>query len=64
MLCYNIINSKAKLSPFVLNPEIDLGEEEKRSVTDLLVDQEQLLAGKAFWQTLNDPFPAWGESGR
>ncbi|SFL52162.1 hypothetical protein SAMN04487868_103183 [Marinobacter salarius] len=61
MLCYNIINSKAKLSPFVLNPEIDLGEEEKRSVTDLLVDQEQLLAGKAFWQTLNDPFPAWEE---
>ncbi|VVT16437.1 conserved hypothetical protein [Marinobacter salarius] len=61
MLCYNIMNSKAKLSPFVLNPEIDLGEEEKRSVTDLLVDQEQLLAGKAFWQTLNDPFPAWEE---
>ena len=61
MLCYNIINSKAKLSPFVLNPEIDLGEEEKRSVTDLLVDQEQLLAGKAFWQTLNAPFPAWEE---
>jgi|TARA_R110002096_G_scaffold434430_1_gene655929 hypothetical protein len=55
------MNSKAKLSPFVLNPEIDLGEEEKRSVTDLLVDQEQLLAGKAFWQTLNDPFPAWEE---
>lgn len=61
MLCYNIMNSKAKLLPFVLNPEIDLGEEEKRSVTDLLVDQEQLLAGKAFWQTLNDPFPAWEE---
>ncbi len=61
MLCYNIMNAKAKLSPFVLNPEIDLGEEEKRSVTDLLVDQEQLLAGKAFWQTLNDPFPAWEE---
>jgi hypothetical protein len=55
------MNAKAKLSPFVLNPEIDLGEEEKRSVTDLLVDQEQLLAGKAFWQTLNDPFPAWEE---
>lgn len=61
MLCYNIMIAKAKLSPFVLNPEIDLGEEEKRSVTDLLVDQEQLLAGKAFWQTLNDPFPAWEE---
>lgn len=24
-----------------------------------LLDEEQLLAGKSFWQTLNDPFPAW-----
>lgn len=26
---------------------------------DCLLDEEQLLAGKSFWQTLNDPFPAW-----
>lgn len=26
---------------------------------ECLLDEEQLLAGKSFWQTLNDPFPAW-----
>lgn len=26
---------------------------------ECLLDQDQLLAGKAFWQTLNDPFPVW-----
>ncbi|MGO1660095.1 MAG: zinc metallochaperone GTPase ZigA [Marinobacter sp.] len=26
---------------------------------DCLLNEEQLLAGKSFWQTLNDPFPAW-----
>ena len=26
----------------------------------LLTDQE-LLAGKAYWQTLDDPFPEWQE---
>jgi len=24
-----------------------------------LLDDQQLMAGKAFWQTLNDPFPPW-----
>ena len=28
---------------------------------DCLLDEEQLLAGKNFWQSLNDPFPAWSE---
>lgn len=32
-----------------------------RQLDECLLDQEQLLAGKAFWQTLNDPFPAWEE---
>lgn len=30
-----------------------------RQLDDCLLDEEQLLAGKAFWQTLNDPFPHW-----
>ncbi|KPQ26872.1 MAG: putative GTPases (G3E family) [Marinobacter excellens HL-55] len=30
-----------------------------RQLDDCLLDDEQLLAGKEFWQTLNDPFPAW-----
>ncbi|PCM44444.1 zinc metallochaperone GTPase ZigA [Marinobacter sp. ANT_B65] len=30
-----------------------------RQLDECLLDEEQLLAGKSFWQTLNDPFPAW-----
>lgn len=30
-----------------------------RQLDACLLDDEQLLAGKEFWQTLNDPFPAW-----
>ncbi|WP_372966248.1 zinc metallochaperone GTPase ZigA [Marinobacter sp.] len=30
-----------------------------RQLDECLLDEEQLMAGKAFWQTLNDPFPAW-----
>ncbi|WP_226595913.1 zinc metallochaperone GTPase ZigA [Marinobacter nauticus] len=30
-----------------------------RQLDECLLDDEQLLAGKEFWQTLNDPFPAW-----
>lgn len=31
-----------------------------RELDGCLLDEQQVLAGKAFWQTLNDPFPAWG----
>lgn len=31
-----------------------------RELDACLLDDDQLLAGKAFWQTLNDPFPSWG----
>ncbi|WP_165855801.1 zinc metallochaperone GTPase ZigA [Marinobacter sp. JSM 1782161] len=30
-----------------------------RQLDDCLLDDEQLMAGRSFWQTLNDPFPAW-----
>jgi len=30
-----------------------------RQLDECLLDEEQLLAGKSFWKTLNDPFPAW-----
>jgi len=30
-----------------------------RQLNDCLLDEDQLLAGKDFWKTLNDPFPAW-----
>lgn len=30
-----------------------------RQLDACLLDDQQLLAGKEFWQTLNDPFPAW-----
>ncbi|MTI97775.1 MAG: GTP-binding protein [Marinobacter adhaerens] len=30
-----------------------------RQLDECLLDDEQLSAGKSFWQTLNDPFPAW-----
>lgn len=30
-----------------------------RKLDACLLDEEQVLAGKSFWKTLNDPFPAW-----
>lgn len=30
-----------------------------RQLDQCLLDDDQLVAGKAFWKTLNDPFPAW-----
>ncbi|PAV26186.1 4-hydroxytetrahydrobiopterin dehydratase [Tamilnaduibacter salinus] len=30
-----------------------------RRLDGCLLDDQQLLAGRSFWQTLNDPFPAW-----
>lgn len=30
-----------------------------RQLDGCLLDDEQLMAGKSFWKTLNDPFPAW-----
>ena len=30
-----------------------------RQLDECLLDEEQLLAGKPLWKTLNDPFPAW-----
>lgn len=30
-----------------------------RQLDACLLDDAQLLAGRSFWQTLNDPFPAW-----
>ncbi|MGM0953042.1 MAG: zinc metallochaperone GTPase ZigA [Pseudomonadota bacterium] len=30
-----------------------------RQLDECLLDEEQLLAGKSFWKTLNDPFPVW-----
>lgn len=31
----------------------------RRELDACLLDDDQLLAGKAFWKTLNDPFPVW-----
>lgn len=43
-----------------------LGEEDQRSVADLLDDcllsEEEVLRGKAYWKTLNDPFPTWEQN--
>lgn len=34
-------------------------EEVTRALDDCLLSEEEVLRGKAYWQTLNDPFPAW-----
>lgn len=31
------------------------------ALDDCLLSEEELLRGKEYWQTLNDPFPAWEE---
>lgn len=38
----------------------NMDESQIRSMLDdCLLTEEELLAGKALWQTLPDPFPAW-----
>lgn len=38
----------------------NMDESQIRSMLDdCLFTEEELLAGKALWQTLPDPFPAW-----
>jgi G3E family GTPase len=32
-----------------------------RALNDCLLSEEEVLKGKRYWKTLNDPFPAWGE---
>ena len=33
-----------------------------RALDDCLLSEEEVLRGKAYWMTLDDPFPAWGEN--
>lgn len=33
-----------------------------RALDDCLLSEEEVLNGKEYWQTLNDPFPAWTEN--
>ena len=30
-----------------------------RALDDCLLTEEELLRGRSYWETLNDPFPAW-----
>ena len=30
-----------------------------RTLDECLLNEDELLKGKHFWQTLNDPFPIW-----
>ena len=40
-----------------------LGEEEIRQALDAcLLNEEELLRGRQFWETLPDPFPQWEEA--
>ncbi len=32
-----------------------------KALDDCLLSEEEVLRGKEYWMTLNDPFPAWGE---
>lgn len=36
-------------------------EKIRQALDDCLLDEEDVLKGKAYWKTLNDPFPAWQE---
>ena len=39
----------------------NLDQEAMTSALDAcLLDEEELLKGKDYWKTLNDPFPNWG----
>jgi len=33
-----------------------------RALDECLLTEDELLAGKSYWATLNDPFPEWGEN--
>jgi len=33
-----------------------------QALNECLLTEEQVLQGKAYWKTLHDPFPAWGQS--
>ena len=33
-----------------------------KALDDCLLSEPEVLAGKAYWKTLNDPFPAWREN--
>jgi hypothetical protein len=33
-----------------------------QALDDCLLTDEELLKGKTFWRTFNDPFPAWEKS--
>jgi G3E family GTPase len=37
-------------------------KEVTRALDDCLLSEEEVLRGRIYWQTLNDPFPAWDES--
>ena len=32
-----------------------------RALDDCLLSEEEVLRGKAYWLTLEDPFPAWSQ---
>ena len=40
---------------------LDAGEI-TRALDDCLLSEEEVLLGKAYWATLDDPFPAWEQS--
>ena len=33
-----------------------------RALDDCLLSEEEVLRGRVYWATLNDPFPAWEQS--
>ena len=37
-------------------------DEVTRALDDCLLSEEEVLRGITYWQTLNDPFPAWNET--
>ncbi len=37
-------------------------DEITRALDECLLSEEEVLRGKAYWMTLDDPFPAWGQS--
>ena len=36
-------------------------DEITRVLDDCLLSEEEVLRGKAYWMTLDDPFPSWGQ---
>ena len=30
-----------------------------QALDECLLSEEEVLKGRAYWETLNDPFPAW-----